>query len=196
MECGAELTEPDVFHTRRPCERCGRMTYKQPGETGLRVEAGDTPVIPAGAIRLSLDPRQATGYFTATGVSMFVRMLLGNKAATRPDEISDSLRSLCEAADLFIDESPLLSDLDLDSDDGKEAALRRLEEKKDSPEWFALLTGVFAKHAEEALAENDAAKTAWAVQQTMLAHAVLVFERDLKALVWRGYGNFGADQIS
>ena len=49
--------------------------------------------------------------------------------------------------------------------------------------------------AEDAIEEKDAERAAWAAQQSMLAHAGLVFERDLKPRIWRGYGNVGADQL-
>lgn len=145
---------------------------------------------------MSLDPRRATGRFTAAGVSMFVRMLVGDRAAQNPDRIDESLQSLSEAADLLLANSALLGDLDLESEEGGKAAVERLETKKESIEWSALLVTVFAQIARDAIQENDPTKAAWATQQAMVAHAVLTFERDLKDLVWRGYGNFGADQIT
>ena len=60
---------------------------------------------------------------------------------------------------------------------------------------LSLLISIFAHHAQEAISENDAKRAAWATQRVMSAHSALVFERDLKPIIWRGYGNVGADQI-
>ena len=169
--------------------------FKLPGQGGLTVEEGDSVVAPAGAIKMSLDMSQSTGQFTFAGVSMFVQMLLGNEAADEAGKIVESLQAMYEAGDAFLEASPLLSDLDQDSEEGAKAGIARLEEKQDTPEWLAFLKAGFARIAEEAIAAGDAEHAAWAAQRSMLAHAGLVFERDLKPRIWRGYGNVGADQI-
>jgi hypothetical protein len=193
--CGNELTQPVVIHARRDCDICGRPVFKLPGQGGLTVEEGDSVVAPAGAIKMSLDMSQSTGQFTFAGVSMFVQMLLGNQAADEAGKIVESLQAMYEAGDAFLEASPLLSDLDQDSEEGAKAGIARLEEKQDTPEWLAFLKAGFARIAEEAIAAGDAEHAAWAAQRSMLAHAGLVFERDLKPRIWRGYGNVGADQI-
>jgi hypothetical protein len=195
MFCGAQTSQPEVIHAQRECEICGRSIFKLPGEDGLTVEEGDSVVVPAGAIRMSLDMSQSTGQFTFAGVSMFVQALLGNQAGDEASKIVESLVAMYEAGDAFLEASPLLSDLDHDSEEGAKAGIARLEEKQDTPEWLAFLKAGFARIAEEAIAKGDAERAAWAAQRSMLAHAGLVFERDLKSLIWRGYGNVGADQI-
>ena len=95
---------------------------------------------------MSLDaaPAESTGHLTFIGVSVFVQMLLGNQAAEAPEKIVESLRSMYEAGDAFLEASPLLSDLDPDSEEDSKTAFERLEEKRETPEWLALLEGSFA----------------------------------------------------
>jgi antiviral defense system Shedu protein SduA len=195
-DCGAELIEPKVVHMRRTGERCGRTTFKTPSPDGLHIQAGDTPIIPAGAIRLSLDPREATGHFTEYGVSFFVRMLLQGKAAPKPDEIATSLQSLVEQGEDFLQHSRLLAHLDPESHDGSKIAFERLEKQKETREWLAMLISSFASIALRGIDTADPALAAWGAQQAMVAHSAFVFEGNLKDLVWRGYVNFGVDQIS
>jgi Domain of unknown function (DUF4263) len=193
--CGGQLARPAVIHAQRDCEICGRSVFKLPGDDGLKIEAGESVVVPPGAIKMSLDVSQSTGQFTFAGVSVFVQMLLGEQAAGESGKIVESLQEMYEAGDAFLEASSLLSDLDQDSEEGAKAGIVRLEENRDTPEWLAFLKAGFARIAAEAIAEGDAERAAWGAQQSMLAHAGLVFERDLKPRIWRGYGNVGADQI-
>ena len=57
---------------------------------------------------MSLDAAQSTGHLTFIGVSVFVQMLLGDQAAEAPEKIVESLRSMYEAGDAFLEASPLL----------------------------------------------------------------------------------------
>ena len=59
-----------------------------------------------------------------------------------------------------------------------------------------MLMSSFASIALRGIDTADPALAAWAAQQAMVAHSAFVFEGNLKDLVWRGYVNFGVDQIS
>ena len=125
-------------------------------------------MIPAGAIRLSLDPRESTGRATKLGVSFFVRMLLGDKTAPKPDEIVESLGSLRDEADRFLEQSPILGDLDPNSDEDSKVAYERLETQKDTREWLAMCTAAFARVSLEGIDRGDPALAAWALNKRWL----------------------------
>jgi hypothetical protein len=193
--CGRLVGEPAVPHTREDCEICGRAAFTLPTDAGLDVKAGQSVVIPAGALQMSLDTEASSGQFTYDGISWFVRELVGNSAADTPDQMLYSLNLTKENADAIIKGSPLLAEFDLDSDDEADAVLERLKEHEGTVVWFAFLKGTFAALAERAIEEDDALRAAFGAQQSMLAHAAIVFERDLKDVVWHGYGKVGADQL-
>jgi hypothetical protein len=179
--CGRLVGQPTVPHTREDCEICGHPVFTLPGEEGLAVNAGQSVVIPAGALQMSLDTESSSGQFTYEGISWFVRELVGNSAADSPDQMPYSLKLTKENADAVLKGSSLLAEFDLDSDDDAPAILQCLKEHEGTVAWFALLKASFAAIAEEGIEEGDSRKAAWGAQQSMLAHAALVFERDLKA---------------
>jgi hypothetical protein len=193
--CGVDLTPPEGAHTRRDCEVCGRGLYKLPTDTGLKVETGESVVLPAGAIRIGLHPGGGVGQLTYHGMSWFVRSLLGNSAADEKDQILDSLKLTEEHASYVVENSPLVEGFDLSTTEGANAAIDALREDESSIEWQAFLKGAFASIAKGAIEDGDPVLSAFAAQRSMLAHAGLVFDRDLKPLVWRGYGSVGADQL-
>lgn len=193
--CGTDLTPPTGVHARRDCDVCGRGLYKLPTNAGLDVEAGDSVVIPAGALQIGLNPSGGHGHLTYNGMSWFVRNLLGNSAANHKDEILESLKRTSENADYVVENSPLVAEFDLSTKEGADAAIEALKKNETSVEWQAFLKGAFASIAQDAIRDGNAALAAFAAQRSMLAHAGLVFDRDLKPLIWRGYGDVGADQL-
>jgi hypothetical protein len=126
---------------------------------------------------------------------MFVRMLLGNQVADEREGIAGRLQAQADNAYHLLGVSPLIGMHDLETDEGFTAALEVLKDKHDTLEWFALVKGVSAQMAGEAIEKGDAQGAAYEAQRAMFAHAILVFERDLKPLIWRGYGDVGADQV-
>ena len=187
--------DPEFRSLRNVSDEDVDSTDGGPGNDGLEISGGDRVVIPAGALRFSLDRQRGSGQFTYRGISWFVRTLIENDAADDQDQIRYSLGLSIENGEAVLQQSALLSDIDLDDESQFDAVFERLSEDQASPEWFAFLKVAFAQIAQDAIDSGDAALAAWAAQRTALAHAAFIFERDLKPLIWRGYGSVGADQL-
>jgi len=72
-DCGALVAEPNAPHTRRDCEKCGKQRFGTAGPEGVKTEPGDTFVIPAGFLTMSLDPTQSNGRLMRPGMTCLVR---------------------------------------------------------------------------------------------------------------------------
>jgi hypothetical protein len=97
---------PDLPHCVRKCEHCGRiMQVREPGDhgIGLRVREGDQFTLPAGSIRLSLDPRLSSGQFTKKGLHWFGKFMILNQLPDKSKRESMSAE-LETAANLCLDE--------------------------------------------------------------------------------------------
>src|SRR5215204_4930328 len=76
--CDGIVERPDIPHVLRLCPGCGReMRIHEPGDhgRGLQIQAGDRFVIPAGWLKLSLNPLQSTGTLSKAGLEMLAAEL-------------------------------------------------------------------------------------------------------------------------
>jgi len=64
-ECAGVVERPEHFHVIRKCPGCGReLRVFEPGEhgIGMKVNKGETLVLPPGALQLSLNPLKSRTY--------------------------------------------------------------------------------------------------------------------------------------
>ena len=161
----------------------------EPGEggVGIKVEAGDQFVIPAGFIRLSLDPAASSGRLYRPGVTWLVERFFFDGRPETPGDVISSLETHIKESEVIIESSSLLKHLDLsDPEQGKEA-MEILERNSESKERLAVVVHEAATIAKEAIAENDAQRAAWALDALMRARSMLIFKQHLEDSVWRGY---------
>ena len=131
-------------HLKRQCEECGEIVHvAEPGKggKGIAIEKGDQFVIPAGFIRLSLDPRKATGKFFRPGINWFVRKLYFEGMPNTAEGLDSLLQQYQEQADEVLQNSSLLKDFDLEDPEDGEKVFDFLQDKDTTPEWWAFVLG-------------------------------------------------------
>jgi hypothetical protein len=116
-DCGALVAEPNAPHTRRDCEKCGKQRFGTAGPEGVKTEPGDTFVIPAGFLTMSLDPTQSNGRLMRPGMTWLVREGFFANASEDADSVGSSLDAYEEQADRILKVSEVLKDIDLDSEE-------------------------------------------------------------------------------
>jgi hypothetical protein len=188
--CGLSLIPLDRPHVARSCATCEKTVHVvEPGEggKGIRVQAGDSFIIPAGSIKLSLDPA-AGGRLFRHGVAFLAKQFIYSSAPNKAEDLARLLDSYAKDADAILKASEHLKDLDLDSEDGSNRALEILQEKKETRDWYALLLGSFARLAQDSLESGDARQAAWATYHATAAHSMtVILERTFEQTLWRGY---------
>jgi hypothetical protein len=96
-QCRDVVERTDVPHVVRKCPGCGREMHVVelgPHGIGIQVREGDVFTIPAGWLRLSLNPLLSTGQFYESGLKrvaewMFLRTIAG------PNEARHNGRRIC-----------------------------------------------------------------------------------------------------
>ncbi|MFB2837182.1 Shedu immune nuclease family protein [Floridanema evergladense] len=189
-QCGQSLVPLKMIHVKRPCKECGQSFYIfELGENGqgMRIREGDQPIIPAGVIRLSLDFTQANGKFTREGISWFAQMLFFQDQASTPEELSLTLDKYHDYAISVWESSPLIEELDLNSEAGWIEFGNRLQENQNSPEWWAgwVLKGI--SQVRENLEKGNLEDAIWAMNILTNSRAMLIFKQVLEKTVWSGY---------
>jgi hypothetical protein len=186
-------------HVKRQCEECGETVHvAEPGEggRGVQVMAGDQFVIPAGYLRLSLDPSQATGTFFRGGVPWFVSMLYfqGFEPNTS-DDLRPLLDQYRQEVDKVLENSSLLGALDLENPDDAGEAVELVRDQADKPEWWAMMMGAHVSLVKGYIEDGEAQKAAHAMGVLANARAMLIFLQSLEENVWRGYSLGGLRSV-
>lgn len=187
-QCGQSLVQLKIPHVERPCKECGKSFYIcEPGNKGqgIEVSEGDRLIIPAGAIRLSLDYAQTNGRFTRQGITGFAQMLFLQGQVTTPEEMGLILDKYQAYALGIWETSPLGEGLDLNSEEGALEFSNRIE--KNSLEWWAgwLLKGV--NDLQEKLQNNDIQGAVWAMNNLTTYHSMVIFKQFFEPTIWSGY---------
>jgi hypothetical protein len=154
---------------------------------GIRVREGDQFVLPAGFLRLSLDPSQSTGHFFRGGVSTFVNMLYFEGMPNTAEGLDSLLQQYEDQADNILRGSSLLVDFDLDDPDDGERALELVKYREDLPEWWAVVVGTHVRLVRDYVEAGDAQKAAHAMGLLTNARAMLIFMENLEEAVWHGH---------
>jgi hypothetical protein len=189
-DCGRSLVPLTTPHVERPCGQCGKSTFiadPGPDGVGIRVEKGDKFTIPAGWLKISLDPAKASGQLTRPGVTWFAGQLLVGGVPTQDEQVEEYLERLRTEADKALEASPLLSHLDPDDAASADAAIEILKDKQETVEWWLLLMGSAAAWLLDELhsgADPAVIRTSARMQAT---HSMVGFSQSLEPHVWAGY---------
>lgn len=194
-DCGGTGSEPNAPHTRCDCEKCGKQRFGTAGPEGVKTEPGDTFVIPAGFLTMSLDPTQSNGRLMRPGMTWLVREGFFANASEDADGVGLSLDAYEEQADKILKVSEVLKGIDLDSEGGVEEAIDRIGKDETVPEFWALRLGVLASLCRHHLADEEPEQAVWAMQRAALSNSMLYFVTSLEALAWRGYRTFGIAEL-
>jgi antitoxin (DNA-binding transcriptional repressor) of toxin-antitoxin stability system len=191
-KCGASLVQLNVPHVERLCTQCGKNQYvvetDENGE-GIKIGEGDRLIIPAGWMRLSLDPNLSTGRFLRPGLNWFVRNLLFTTMPSSPDDLLKTLEYYNKESYSILKNSALLADLNLEDEEDGPEFMRRIENQSNLPEWWAALLNAASNHTKKVLEDknSDASLAAWLMHRVTITYAMLIFARDLEEYIWKGY---------
>jgi hypothetical protein len=189
-QCERSLAPLPVPHVKRQCEECSKTVHVvEPGEggSGIRIREGDQFVIPAGFIRLSLDPSKSTAKFFRGGVSVFVNMLYFEGMPNTAEGLDSLVQQYEEQADRVVRGSSLLKDFDVDDPDDGKKAFELVKQRDDLPEWWAAVMGAHVQLVRDYVEAGDAREAAHAMGILANARAMLIFLENLEETVWRGY---------
>ncbi len=156
-------------------------------KAGVAVHTGDTVVIPAGQIRVSLKRDSASGTFTRDGIAWFMQMLYFQGVAEAPAGLDALLQGYMDKASSILERSALLDGIDLNSEAGASDAINRLMGRDNTIEAWAMRVIGAGAQVRAALADNDTLTAVWAMNQLANSRAMLLFKQELEDLVWRGY---------
>lgn len=181
-----DLSTPYV---ERTCAQCGRkINLREPGDNGhgIKVEKGDQLKFPERWLQLAANPLKGTGHFTRHGLSWFAKLIFVEDIK-KESEITELLEESRLYADKVLEESELLANLNLESENDAKEAIARLEKDQSSLEWWAFLVGTFSAIAKDAIEEQDARKAAWAARALERCRSMCVFKTHLEEVVWMGH---------
>jgi hypothetical protein len=134
QKCGKSLVPLQTFHVKRLCEECGQSFYiSETGEKnqGVQIRKGDQVIIPAGVIRFSLDPAEATGTFSKDGISWFAEGLYFSNQPNTPEKVISTLDKYEEEAVQVWQEKVIAMGLDLSGNN-----------EEDDPKFIDIIDGV------------------------------------------------------
>lgn len=187
--CEKVVESPNTIHVIRACEQCGReMRVFEPGDhgRGMRVRPGDRPVIPPEALQMSLNPLKSKAHFSRAGVHWFwERASVGNLPRMK-DQMFQAIKDARSEYEAILRASTLLANHSFDSEEGTLAAVEFLGDRRDSAEWWCLHADIFAAVAQDAVAEGDAERAAWAMGCSERFRSMFLFKANLEEVVWMG----------
>lgn len=163
------------------------MTKPNDRESGITVRAGNHLVIPAGSIRMSIQPGAGNVRFSRPGIRWYAKFLFCEGQAENPEGLAALLDLYESQASAVVDQSRLLEDVDPDSESSIEMARERIMADIYAPEWWALATLKAVGAVRDAVAQEDVRRTGWAMNTLTNAHSMLVFLGHLEEAVWTGY---------
>jgi hypothetical protein len=158
------------------------MRVYEPGDHGIgvKIRKGDRFTIPAGWLRISANPLLGRGQFTKAGLEWFAKLIFLADHPRQADQFEELITkndSLCVE---ILKASDLLAGVDVENPENLQQIYEILKDNQSSAEWFALMFALFNSAAEEAIAEGDAKRAAWAVAGAERFRSLLVFKQQLE----------------
>ncbi|TQS29063.1 Shedu immune nuclease family protein [Microbispora sp. KK1-11] len=194
-ECNELIEPPKSIYAVKDCDSCHRKIFRAPSADGLTVMEGETIVVPAGAIQISLDRRISTGKLTREGVSWLVRKFFLDTVAHTESDLERSLDDYQKTAEGVLENSAMFSSLDLDTEEGLNAVLEQVDGRHDLQEYWAWAVYVLAGALKEDLTSAEPMKAAWLMSRLEVARCILMYTQHLEPLVWQGYSSPGLEAM-
>lgn len=188
-KCKDIIERTDIPHTIRVCEGCGRTLHVyEPGEggKGMRVREGDRFVIPAGWMKLSLNPLKGAGNFTRAGLAWFAELIFLEDLPQTKGAMKEELEGLAELCYEALRTSPILSAYDIENPEHANAMIDILKDNRNSVEWWALLVNVYLSVVQDAMKQGDTERAIWAMACAERCRSMMVFKEYLEEVVWIG----------
>lgn len=152
----------------------------------MNIRKGDQVVIPSDWLRLSLNPLKSTANLSRYGLQWFAEQIHLEDLPNKKDEFLPELDRAQERCDGVLKASPLLAGLNLEDPADAETGIALLKEKRDTPEWWALLMGTYVAIVRDSIASGEAQQAAWAMACAERCRSMLLFKEHLEEVVWMG----------
>ena len=185
--CADVVESPDDIHVLRKCPRCGRTLRifdRAPGG-GMRIQPGDIPVVPPGAIRLSFDPLKSNSWLFRPGLAALAEMILRNDP---PIALSDTPESVADAfiemADHSIGDSILVGGFDLEDEEQIEKLTAVVKSNPFTADIYALQMKAAAIELRSACACGDIQKAVLLSCTMERMKAMLRFKTHMEDALW------------
>ncbi|WP_415878553.1 Shedu immune nuclease family protein [Methylomonas sp. TEB] len=182
-----DLSSPYVIRTCPGCDR--KIKLREPGDNGhgIKVEKGDQFIFPENFLKVSANPLKSTGHLTKHGLGWFSRLIFVEELQNNPDNVEELIQNNHTLSNNVLEKSELLKSLGINSESDAEEVFSRLNDHKESLEWWAYLSAMFTSIVAEAIEENDARKAAWAMRASERCRSMVVFKESLEEVVWMGH---------
>lgn len=188
--CAKSFVPLDVPHLSADCGKCGRTSFYVRYDAdggGIRIEAGERFTVPAGFIKLSLDP-SSRGKLFRSGLPFLVKQLFLGVNPKSSDQIQSFAEELSADADSILKKSKVLEGLNLEDEKDATEAFKRLNENQESREWHAMGVGALSQQMREAIEGTDAKQAAWAAYMLGTYRGLTIVTEPLfEQTLWRGY---------
>ena len=187
---GRSLVPLDVPHLSEECPDCGKMVYfVRPGPDGAGIQAkdGERLTIPAGFLKLSLDPSSGSK-LTRAGIPFLVKHFFLGNHPSQPDDMPSAVKMLEEEADAILMGSEKLKGINFEDEKGQELLLDRLKKDQNSKEWHAMTMGALSKSLNDAIEKGEVLDAAWSGYMLGTVRGLtIVTEPQFEQTLWRGY---------
>lgn len=188
--CADVVERPDLVHVIRKCATCGReMRVHEPGPhgRGVQVREGDQVTIPAGFLRMSLNPLKASGHITRHGIHVLAQHFFLSGLPRTDEGYLEFSTKVEQEMDAVASTVLAEAGLDFLNPEHAERITAKLQEDSTSKEYWAFSAGLFLNMAREAIANGQAARAAWASAYAERSRAMVVFKESLEEVVWMAY---------
>ena len=140
------------------------MHVYEPGEhgRGFVVRPGDRPTIPAGFLKLSLNPLKSSGHLTKAGIHMLAQTFFLSGLPRQEDGYIEFATSVEKEMDTIASAFLTGKGLDLNDPNHSDQIASVMQEDQTSKEYWAFSAGLFLNLAREAVGQGDARRAAWA----------------------------------
>jgi len=143
--------------------------------------------MPAGWLKVAANPLKSGGHLSRFGIGWFAqKIFLENPDAMRSDIIA-ALDKADEEYGEILKKSPLLSEFDLEEAEQSDKAREKLQDHKESLEWWLYLAGGFRSLAKSSIEKGDAASAAWAMACAERFRSLYIFKEYFEEVVWMGH---------
>ena len=188
-KCEHIVERPDLPHTVRQCEGCGRELHiHEPGAHGIgfNIRKGDQVVIPKDWLKLSLNPLKSSGQFSRYGLQWFAEQIHLEDLPKKKIEVQAEIDRLEARCDEILGASALLEGLDISNPEHADQIIAKLKDRRESIEWWAFLMGTFISFLNDATEKSDVQQAIWAMGCVERCRSMLLFKEHLEEVVWMG----------
>lgn len=188
-QCGRSTLPLPVPHLSTECKECGRTVFFiRPGENGegIRVEAGERFTLPAGWLKLSLEPTPQGKLFRSGLPFLLNQFFVGN--VPKEDGIIQFVNDIEKDFDSYVEKTEAAKGLDLSTEEGAKELTARLEKDKQSRDWYIFAASMFCGGIKWSIENSNAPRAAWAgYMMGTLRGLSIVTEPVFEETLWRGY---------